>query len=151
VVNNDPNTFDRTLVTLKNGSDVFTFKMDDLEDGALYLPEYGAAILTEDDRRDYDAVARMVKRTGKKTLYDRVTELPEQTWAAAWNGMPPKKSRICFVLGMDGSRQKFRLDSNGGLFIRWNDQYMKAVPARDTSRLNLEKQPVQFEFGLPKN
>src|SRR5262249_17351799 len=84
-------------------------------------------------------------------LYDRVTELPEQTWASAWNGMPPKKSRICFVLGMDGSRQKFRLDSNGGLFIRWNDQYMRAVPARDTPRLNLEKQPVRFEFGLPKN
>jgi hypothetical protein len=150
VVNNDPNTFDRTLVTVRNGSDVFTFRVDDLSDGALYLPEYGAAILTENDSRDYDAVAREVKRTGKKTLYDRVTKLPEQTWASAWNGMPPKKSRICFVLGMDGSRQKFRLDSNGGLFIRWNDQYMKALPARDTPRLELEKQPVQFEFGLSK-
>jgi len=150
VVNSDPNTFDRTLVTIYNGSDVFTFKVDDLKDGALYLPEYGAAILPENDQRDYSTIAKAAQRAGEKTLYDRVEDLPEQTWTKAWNGMPPKKSRICFVLGMDGSRQKFRLDSNGGIFIRWNDQYMKRVPAKDTPRLDLEKQPVQLEFGLPK-
>src|SRR3974390_2489815 len=59
-------------------------------------------------------------------------DMPEQTWSSAWNGMAPKKSRICFVLGMDGARQKFRLDSDGGIFIRWNDKYMKDLPARDT-------------------
>jgi hypothetical protein len=149
-VNNDPNTFDRTLATLRNGTDVLTFKLDDLKKGALFLPEYGAAILPENDHRDYASVAKDVQRSKQKTLYDRITELPEQTWTSAWNGMPPKKSHICFVLGIDGSRQKFRLDSNGGLFIRWNDQYMRARPARDTPRLDLEKQPVQFEFGLPK-
>jgi len=149
-VNNDPNTFDRTLVTIKNGPNVFTFKVDDLKDGALFLPEYEAAIVPDSDDRDYSAVAKEVRRVAQKTLYDRITELPEQTWTTAWNGMPSKKSRICFVLGIDGSRQKFRLDSNGGIFIRWNDQYMKVMPARDTPRLNLEKQPVQMEFGLPK-
>src|SRR5579872_4707860 len=64
--------------------------------------------------------------------------------------MPPKKSRICFILGLDGGRQKFRLDANGEIFIRWNDQFMKALPARDTPRLDLEKQPVHFRFGLPE-
>ncbi len=149
-VNSDPNTLDRTLVTLRNGSNVFTFKMDDLKDGALYLPEYGAAILPDNDHRDYSAVAKEAHRAGQKTLYDRITDLPEQTWTSAWSGMPPKKSRICFVLGIDGARQKFRLDSNGGIFIRWNDQFMKSVPARDTPRLALEKPPVQLEFDLPK-
>ena len=149
VNNSDPNTFDRTLVTLRNGTNLFTFKIDDLEDGALYLPEYGAAILPDDDDRDYFAVAKLVQRAGRKTLYDRVAALPEQTWVSAWNGMPPKKSRICFVLGIDGGRQKFRLDANGEVFIRWNDQFMKGLPARDTPRLDLEKQPVHFRFGLP--
>jgi hypothetical protein len=149
-VNNDPNSFDRTLVTLRNGTNVFTFKVDDLKEGALYLPEYGAAVLPDNDRRDYSTVAKEIKRAKRKTLYEQIAERPEQTWTSAWNGMPPKKSRICFVLGIDGSRQKFRLDSNGGLFIRWNDQYMRARPASDTPRLDLEKQPVQFEFGLPK-
>ncbi|PWU19211.1 MAG: hypothetical protein C5B50_07110 [Verrucomicrobia bacterium] len=161
-VNSDPNTFDRTLVTLRNAADTFTFKVDDLREGALYLPEYGAAILPENDRRDYATVARETdfrvqgsgfrngrgQNEGRKTLYDRVTELPEQTWGAAWNGMPPKKSRICFILGMDGSRQKFRLNSNGDVFWRWNDQYMRHLPAMDTPRLDQEKQPVHFQFGL---
>ena len=150
VHNSDPNTFDRTLVTLRNGTNLFTFKVDDLEDGALYLPEYGAAILSDHDHRDYFAVADEVHRAGRKTLYDRVADLPEQTWASAWNGMPPKKSRICFVLGIDGGRQKFRLDANGEVFIRWNDQFMKGLPAKDTPRLDLEKQPVHFRFGLPE-
>jgi hypothetical protein len=150
-VNTDPNTFDRTLVTLTNGTNAFTFKVDDLRDGALYLPEYGAAILPDNDSRDYGAVAADVRRAGQKCLYDRVAEMPEQSWTSAWKGMPPKKSRICFLLGIDGARQKFRLDSDGGIFFRWNDQYMKGLPARDTPRLALEKPPVQIQFGLPEN
>jgi hypothetical protein len=149
VKNSDPNTFDRTLVSLRSGTNSFTFKVDDLDDGALFLPEFGAAILPGGDQRDYRAVAEEVRRSGKKTLYDRIAEMPEQTWTSAWNGMPPKKSRICFVLGLDGARQKFRLDANGDVFIRWNDQFMKGLPAKDTPRLDLEKQPVHFRFGLP--
>ena len=149
VENSDPNTFDRTLVTLRNDTNVFTFKVDDLDDGALFLPEYGAAILPSTDHRDYSAVAKLIQRAGRKTLYDRISDMPEQTWTSAWNGMPPKKSRICFVLGMDGARQKFRLDRDGDLFIRWNDQFMKSLPAEDTARLDMEKQPVHFKFELP--
>jgi hypothetical protein len=148
-VNSDPNTYDRTLVTLRNGTNVFTFKVDDLNRGALYLPEYGAAILPDNDHRDYFTVAKDVRRAGKITLYERIAEMPEQTWTSAWNGMPPKKSRIPFVLGMDGARQKFRLDSDGNISFRWDDEYMKVVPARDTPRLALERPPVQVQFGLP--
>jgi hypothetical protein len=150
-VNSDPNTFDRTLVTVNSGSNVFTFQVDDLKDGGLYLPEYGVAVLTGTDNRDYAQVAAENKRAGTRTLYDRIAELPEQTWKSAWDGMPPKKSRICFILGMDGARQKFRLNSDGAVFWRWNDQYMRRLPAKDTPRLDLEKPPVHFQFGLPDN
>ncbi|HTQ50287.1 MAG TPA: hypothetical protein VMJ12_06215 [Candidatus Acidoferrales bacterium] len=149
-VNTDPNTFDRTLVTLRNGTNLFTFKVDDLKKGSLYLPEYGAAILLDNDHRDYSAVDEDVRRAGKQTLYDRIAEMPEQTWTSAWNGMPPKKSRIAFVLGNDGGRQKFRLDADGNVSFRWDDQYMKGLPARDTPRLDLEQPPIQVEFGLPE-
>jgi hypothetical protein len=151
VVNPDPNTLDRTLVTVQAGPTAFTFKVDDLADGPIYLPEFGAAILPEADKRDFAAVESDVKRAGRSTLYDRVAGMPEQTWGAAWAGMPPKKSRICFVLGLDGARQKFRLDGNGEVFIRWNDQFMKGAPARDTARLDVEKPPVHFRFGLPES
>jgi hypothetical protein len=148
-VNSDPNTFDRTLVTLKNGADTFTFKIDDLKDGPLFLPEYGAAILPDNDHRDYSAVAKDVHRVGQKTLYDRIAEMPEQTWTSAWNGMPPKRSRIIFILGRDGSRQKFALDRDGQISFHRNDKFMKGLPARDTPRLELEGAPVRFQFGLP--
>jgi hypothetical protein len=148
-VNSDPNTFDRTLVTLKNGADTFTFKVDDLKAGPLFLPEYGAAILSDNDHRDYSAVAKNVHSSGQKTLYDRISEMPEQTWTSAWNGMPPKRSRIIFILGIDGSRQKFALDRDGQISFHRNDRFMKGLPAKDTPRLDLEGAPVRFEFGLP--
>jgi hypothetical protein len=149
-VNSDPNAFDCTLVTLKDGADLFTFKVDDLKDGALYLPEYGAAILPDNDPRDYAAVARDVRRAGQKTLYDRIAELPEQTWTSAWNGTPPKKSRIAFVLGNNGGRQKFRLDGDGNISFRQTDRFLKAIHGRDTPGLALEKPPIKIEFGLPE-
>jgi hypothetical protein len=148
-VNSDPNTFDRTLVTITNGTNVFTFKVDDLKDGALYLPEYDAAILPDNDSRDFAAVASDVHRAGQKTLYDCIAEMPEQTWTSAWNGMPPKKTRISFILGMDGARQKFCVDRDGMISFRRNDQFMKVLPARDAPGLELEKAPVKVKFGLP--
>ena len=148
--NSDPNTFDRTLVTLRNGTNVFTFRVDDLNDGPLFLPEYGAAILPGNDPRDYATIAKEAKLAGQQTLYDRISGMPEQTWTSAWNGMPPKKSRIGYVLGMDGTRQKFRLNADGSVSFRWNDQYMRRLPADDTPRLDLEMPPIHLDFGLPE-
>ena len=153
--NPDPNTFDRTLVTVKNGDATFTFKVDDLNKGPLYLPEFGVAALPDGDQRGYAAIEEETKRKGDKTLYERVGELPEQTWKGAWEGMPPKKSHICFPLGVDGGRQKFRLDANGEVFIRWNDQYMEARPGRDSERLRIGfsslQRPAQWDrrWNLP--
>lgn len=149
VKNPDPNTFDRTLITIHDGTNAFSFKVDDLDAGPLFLPEFGVAVLPEKDPRDYATVANDTLRVGAKTLYDRVAELPEQTWSSAWDGLPPKKSRICFVLGLDGSRQKFRLDANGDLSLRANDQYLQKLPGRDTRRIQLEKAPLSLRFGLP--
>ena len=150
VDNGDPNTLDRTLVTLKNGANAFTFMVDDLTNGTLYLPEYGAAILPGNDRRDYATVAADERRAGQKTLYERIAQMPEQTWSSAWNGMPPKKSRIEFVLGIDGGRQKFRLEPDGNISFRVYDPYMEAVPGKDTPRFALEKPSITVQFGLPE-
>ncbi len=97
VVNQDPNTFDRTLITVhgKNavqpGRDTFTFDSGDLNGGPLFLPDFGVAILQGDSPLDYAAVADAQKNQQAKTLYDRVRQMPEQTWTAAWSGLPPKK------------------------------------------------------------
>jgi len=144
--NSDPNTLDRTLVTVHGGHDAFTFEVDDLKQGALFMPHIGAAVLPEGDVRDYAAVATAQKASGAKTLYDRVAEMPEQTWRGAWEGMPPKKSHIYLPLGLDSGRERFRLDADGGLFFRSNDHYLQSRPGKDTPRLALEPSPVQFRF-----
>lgn len=148
-MNSDPNTFDRTLVTVRDGARTFTFKCDDLAQGALYLPGFGVAILPEGDSRDYAAVAAEVQARGAKTLYDRVAELPEQTWHAAWEGVPRKKSDIYFPLGLEGGRERFRLEPSGATSFRYNELFLNNRPGKDTPRLALEKRWVSFSFGLP--
>ncbi len=145
--NADPNTFDRTLVTVKNGPETFTFAWEDLKAGPLFLPDFGVAVLPDGDQRSYADVASAQVKAGLKTLYDRVRELPEQTWRAAWAGLPRKKSDIYLPLGLDGGRQRFRLDPDGTVRLRTNDRFLVARPGEDTPRLALEAAPVRFRFG----
>ncbi len=147
--NPDPNTFDQTLVTVHHGSEAFTFQVDELVRGPLFLPHLGVAALRDDDRREYREVAAEQRERGGRTLYDRVAERPEQTWQAAWTGMPPKKSHIYFPLGLDGGRQRFRLNADGSIGFRSNDHYLRQRPGRDTPRLALEAGGGALAFGLP--
>jgi hypothetical protein len=148
-VNSDPNTFDRTLVTVRCRDNAFTFAVDDLGKGALFVPLYGVAVLPDKDERSYAEVAAEQKRRNEKTLYERVAALPEQSWQSAWEGMPPKKSPIYLPLGLDGGRQRFRLDADSTISFRSNDNYLRARPGQDTPRLALEPAPVHLACGLP--
>ena len=149
--NPDPNTLDRTLLTVSNGGQVFTFGADDATREPLFLPCFGVAALPGRDSRDYAAIAAWQRGRRQLTLYDRVAQLPEQTWPAAWNGLPPKKSRICFPLGTDGGRQRFLLLADGSVMFRSNDRYLQNRPGRDTPRLELEPASVWVRFGpLPQ-
>jgi hypothetical protein len=147
VTNPDPNTFDRTLITVCNAKATFTFAPDDLKQGVLFLPNFGVAILPKGDNRDYSAIAAWQKSIQTKTLYERVREMPEQTWKAAWEGMPPKKSHIYFPLGLDGGRQRFLLQADGIVRFRLNDHYLEARPGQDTPLFKLEASPVRVGFG----
>lgn len=147
--NPDPNTFDRTLVTVRSGKHTFTFAADDVAKGPLFLPLFEAAVLPDSDTREYASIAAEQKSRAVQTLYDRVAQMPEQTWRAAWEGMPLKKSPIYFPLGLDGGRQRFRLDPDGSIRFRSNDGYLKKRPGRDTPRLELEPPPVHVKFDLP--
>lgn len=146
--NTDPNTFDRTLVTVRTGKAVFTFKVDDLANGALYLPEFGVAILPDTDTRDYSSVADAQKPLASQSLYDRVAAMPEQNWRSAWESIPRKKSRIYFPLGLDGGRQRFRVNADGSLNWRYNDHFLRNRPGKDSARLRGENGPWQLRFDF---
>src|SRR5262249_6026974 len=96
---------------------------------------------------DYSTVAAAQKSLNTKSLYDRVKELPEQNWSTAWAGMPPKKSRIYFPLGLDGGRQRFQLEADGTIRFRLNDNFLQARPGQDTPRSKFEPAPVSISFG----
>ena len=148
-VNNDPNTFDRTLLSIHNGDRHFTVAVDDLKSGALFLPDFGAAVLAENDGRSYEDVAAAQKSAGGKTLYERIADLPEQTWKKAWEGLPRKKADINFPMGLDGGRQRSRLEPNGGFGYRTADHFLRDRPGKDTPRLKLEPEYMTVRFGLP--
>lgn len=142
--NSDPNSFDRTLITVRWSGHRCTFDPADLEEGPLVVKPLGIALLPADDGRSYAEAERACQG---KSLYDRVKELPEQTWKSAWAGMPAKKSRIYIPLGLDGGRQRFRQDASGAIEFRTNDGYLYARPGSDTPRLKLENGPVRISFG----
>jgi hypothetical protein len=147
--NPDPNTFDRTLVTVTRGTNVFTFRFDDLHEGTLFIPDFRVAILPGQVIREYATVAAEILREGKSTLRQRIAGMPEQTWRGAWESMPRRKSDIYFPMGLDGGRQRFRLQPDGSVDFRHNDRYLRARPGTDTPLLDHEPGPVAVRFGLP--
>lgn len=146
-VNRTPNSPDRTLVTVHSREATFTFAPDDLKAGRLFLPELGVAILPENDGRDYATVAADQQASGGRTIYDRVRAMPEQTWRAAWAGSPAKPVAVYLPLGLDGGRQRFRLEPTGRVRFRSNDTFMKQRPGRDTLRLGLEPPTARIDLG----
>src|SRR5439155_7471420 len=97
--------------------------------------------------RSYSVITAECQARANKTLYERVAEMPEQTWRGAWAGLPRKKSDIYFPLGLDGGRQRFRLEPDGTIQFRSNDHYLEQRPGKDTPRLALEAPNVSIRFG----
>jgi hypothetical protein len=147
--NGDPNTFDRTLVSVTRGRSGFTFRMDDLAAGPLLIPRYAAAVLPENDDRSYAAVDEAREAAKGRTLYDRVAEMDEQSWQAAWAGMAPKRSDIIFPMGLDGGRERFMLHPDGSIAYRINNEYILRRPGADTERLKADGEMLTWSFGLP--
>ncbi|NLH98526.1 MAG: hypothetical protein GX446_03435 [Chthonomonadales bacterium] len=146
----DPNSFDRTLVTVRWGKRRFTFDVRDVRSGPLYVPELGAAVTTAGDARTYAEIARFHEAAGSSTLYRRVAVMPEQTWNGAWSAMPPKKSDIVFPMGLDGGRQRFCLHPSGAVEYRINNGFIAVRPGRDTDALARDGDRVVVGFGMPE-
>ncbi len=136
--NEDSNSYDRTIVTVRAGPRTFSFAMDDLlAAGPIYVRDRGALVSQADAHLRLREFADAWERQHDKTIYQRVTEMPEQSWERAWNDMPPKR-RFYFVLGCEGGRQKFGVDPTGDIFLGQN--FIRRVPGKDTPRLGWEGQ-----------
>jgi hypothetical protein len=145
--NEDRNSHDRTILTLRSETRTsFSVYLDDVADGeAVYLPALGAAVASAEDYAGLAAIRSRWEARPGATTYERVAQLPEQTWDRAWAEMP-RKPRFYFVLGCEGGRQKYRLEPNGDLLLPQN--FIRRVPGRDTNRLLWEGETLQCRFGL---
>jgi hypothetical protein len=145
--NEDVNSYDRTIVTLRSEGHSFSFSMDDaLAEKLIYVRELGVLVSRADAGvrlADFEAAW---EQEHVKALYQRVHELPEQTWERAWADMPAKR-RFYFVLGCEGGRQKFAVEPGGDILLREN--FVRRVPGKDTLRLGWEGKELRYGFGFP--
>ena len=145
--NEDINSFDKTIVTVRNGSKSFSFLVDDVSD-KVYVKDFDVLVTKADENIDYDAFKKEWESNHAKTVYDMIKDLPEQTYNKSWNDMPKKRSRGFMPLGCDGGRQKFGVDQNGDVFYPKN--YVERVKGKDTDRLLWEGNWMRYSFGFPK-
>jgi hypothetical protein len=146
--NEDANSYDKTIVTIRNGLKSFSFLVDDVSAGEkIYVKDFDILVTNSADNMDYTAYKKEWESNHPKTLYDRVYDLPEQTYEKSWNDMPKKQSRGFMPLGCDGGRQKFGVDQNGEVFYPKN--YIARVRGKDTDRLLWEGNWMRYSFGFP--
>jgi hypothetical protein len=145
--NEDSNSYDRTIVTMRAQAHSFSFAVDDVLAGEpIYIRDFGVLISRADAHLRLMEFAAAWECKHEKTLYQRVAEMPEQSWEHAWSDMPPKR-RFYFVLGCEGGRQKFGVDPTGDVFL--SENFIRRVPGKDTPRLGWNGQELRFQFGLP--
>ena len=145
--NEDANSYDRSIVTVRSQAHSFSFAMDEALAGEpIYVRDLGVVVSQAGAGVRLADLEAAWEKNHQKTLYQRVGELPEQTWERAWADMP-RKRQFYFVLGCEGSRQKFGVDPSGDVFLREN--YIRRVPGKDTPRLGWEGGELRYRFGFP--
>ena len=122
--------------------------MDDALAEPVYVRDLGVLVSKAELGIGLQEHAASWERNHTPTLYEQIEVLPEQTWEAAWANMPPKRSRMYFVIGCEGSRQKFRVHPNGDVWMCEN--YIRRAPGKDTPRLGWQGHALNLSFGFPQ-
>jgi hypothetical protein len=148
--NENLNTSDRTIVTMRSPSRSFSFLVNDVVSGEnIFVKDYDILVTKFSDRINYAEFEQKWKADQvTKTIYDRIKEMPEQTFENSQDGMLKKKDRGYMPLGCEGGRQKFGVDVNGDVFLpkNWG---MMTVPGKDTKRLLWGGDEIRYGFGFP--
>jgi hypothetical protein len=111
---------DLSIVTIRSTEGVFSFLVDDLEKGPIYIPTYGALITRADDPNHF-AGSNLKKG---RTVREKLREEPEQTYDRARKEIPPLDvmlredgGRLYLPVAADASWQKFGVEWGGGFFL----------------------------------
>jgi len=142
-----PGSNDLTIVTVRSNEGVFSFLIDDLEKGPIYIPTYGVFITRADDPNSF---VGSTWKTGH-TVREKLREEPEQTYDRARQEIPPLDvmhredgGRLYLPLAADASWQKFAVEWGGG--FRLNKQQAKAK-GKELRRCNWEGPELHWYIG----
>ncbi len=148
-INEDSRSSDRTIVTFRSDVKSFSFLVNEVASGEkIFMKDYDVLITELADDINYAEFRQKWESDHAKTLYDRIKDLPEQTYEKAKNEMPEKRERGYMPLGCEGGRQKFGVDVNGNVFCRKSDAFNND-PGKDSERLLWEGNRITYRFGFP--
>ncbi len=110
---------DLTIVTVRSSAGTFSFSVDDLERGPIYIPAYSVYITLASDTTKFSLEAirkgqtiREKLKTEQEQSYDRASrEIPRLDVMLREDG-----GKVYLPLAVDASWQKFGFDWSGGFF-----------------------------------
>ncbi|MBN1852664.1 MAG: hypothetical protein JW829_08065 [Pirellulales bacterium] len=140
------NSFDETVVTLRTANETFSFATSDLlKHGHMLLPDFGVLIRKAGDTTEYAIAEQAWNQAKNRSIYARVTTVPEQTFDRAWNAMPDRK-RFYIPLSFEGGRQHFGLDPDGSAFCDYG--WHAKIQGRDSKQVLYDGNHIRYSFGL---
>ncbi len=138
---------DLTIVTVRSSEGTFSFLVDDLEKGPIYIPTAGVFITRADDPNRF-AQANVERG---HTVREKLAEEPEQTYDRARKEIPPLDvmlredgGRLYLPVAADASWQKFAVEWGGGFSL--NKDRAKAK-GRERQRCNWQGAELHWYIG----
>ena len=142
-----PGSNDLTIVTVRLSDGAFSFLVDDLDKGPIYIPAYGVFITPADDPNRF---AQANVRKGR-TVREKLRDEPEQTYDRARKEIPPLDvmlredgGRLYLPVAADASWQKFAVEWGGGFYM--NRDRAKAK-GQERQRCNWQGPELHWSIG----
>lgn len=138
---------DLSIVTVRSSEGTFSFLVDDLEHGPIYIPAYSAYVTLASDMTIFSLKA--IKKG--KTIREKLNAEPEQNYDRASREIPKLDvmlredgGKVYLPLAVDASWQKFGFDWSGGFF---QNKFETKAKGREWERCNWKDDDLHWFIG----
>lgn len=142
-----PGSNDETVVTLRSSQGTFSFSVNDLEKGPVYVPDFNTYITKSTDPVTFSEANNI----RGKTVREKIWEEPEQSYDRAKKEIPsldPTQrdggKEIDLPLASDASWQKFAVKWGGNILI---DKQQTKAQGKELLRCNWIGNDLRWNFG----
>ena len=142
--------YDRTIVTVRSRHNPFSFSADEVARGErILVDDLGVLAVRGDDSVTLEGDRQARQEFPGRTVYDRVSGMPEQTLSGAWNDMPLKRP-LWFVHGLPGNRNAMRQDPDGEIAITGLANWFRLPTSpKDSTHKDWKGDWLRLGFGFP--